>query len=32
MALTIGLITGAISYYLFIRALGLSFPGGFLFE
>lgn len=32
MALTIGLITGAISYYLFIRVLGLSFPAGFLFE
>jgi putative tricarboxylic transport membrane protein len=32
MALTIGLITGALSYYLFIRVLGLSFPAGVLFE
>jgi putative tricarboxylic transport membrane protein len=32
MALTIGLITGGISYVLFIRLLGLSFPAGFLFE
>ena len=32
MALTIGLITGVISYVLFIRLLGLSFPAGFLFE
>jgi putative tricarboxylic transport membrane protein len=32
MALTIGAITGAASYYLFIRVLGLSFPAGFLFE
>jgi putative tricarboxylic transport membrane protein len=32
MALTIGLVTGGISYVLFIRVLGLSFPGGFLFE
>jgi len=32
MALTIGLITGIVSYYLFIQLLGLSFPAGFLFE
>ncbi|MCX5733379.1 MAG: tripartite tricarboxylate transporter TctB family protein [candidate division NC10 bacterium] len=32
MALVIGLITGGISYILFIRVLGLSFPAGFLFE
>jgi putative tricarboxylic transport membrane protein len=32
LALTIGLITGVISYVLFIRLLGLSFPAGFLFE
>jgi len=32
MALTIGLITGVISYVLFIRLLGLSFPAGVLFE
>lgn len=32
MALMIGLITGVVSYYLFIRLLGLSFPAGFLFE
>jgi putative tricarboxylic transport membrane protein len=32
MALMIGLITGGISYYLFIRLLGLSFPAGVLFE
>jgi len=32
MALTIGLITGVVSYYLFIYLLGLSFPAGFLFE
>ncbi|HSB68342.1 MAG TPA: tripartite tricarboxylate transporter TctB family protein [Candidatus Methylomirabilis sp.] len=31
-ALAIGLITGVISYILFIRLLGLSFPAGFLFE
>jgi len=28
----IGLITGLVSYYLFIRLLMLSFPEGFLFE
>jgi len=32
MALTIALITGALSYVLFIRLLGLSFPAGSLFE
>jgi hypothetical protein len=32
MALTIGLITGIVSYYLFIQLLGLSFPAGVLFE
>ena len=32
LALVIGLITGGISYILFIRLLGLSFPAGFLFE
>ena len=32
MALVISLITAVISYYLFIRLLGLSFPAGFLFE
>jgi putative tricarboxylic transport membrane protein len=32
MAIVIALITGAVSYYLFIRLLGLSFPAGFLFE
>ena len=32
MALLIGLITGGISYVLFIRLLGLSFPAGFLFD
>jgi putative tricarboxylic transport membrane protein len=32
MALVIGLTTGAISYALFIRLLGLSFPAGLLFE
>jgi putative tricarboxylic transport membrane protein len=32
MAIVISLITAAISYYLFIRLLGLSFPAGFLFE
>ena len=31
-ALVIGLITGLISYVLFIRLLGLSFPAGFLLE
>jgi putative tricarboxylic transport membrane protein len=31
-AVVIGLITGAVSYYLFIQVLGLSFPAGFLFE
>jgi hypothetical protein len=31
-AVVTGLITGGISYYLFIRVLGLSFPAGFLFE
>jgi hypothetical protein len=28
----ISLITAGISYYLFIRLLGLSFPTGVLFE
>ena len=32
MAMVTGLISGIISYYLFIRLLGLSFPAGFLFE
>ncbi len=32
VALLIGLITGAVSYYVFIWLLGLSFPAGFLFE
>ncbi len=32
MAIVISLITSVISYYLFIRLLGLSFPAGFLFE
>jgi putative tricarboxylic transport membrane protein len=32
MALTIGLLTGIVSYYLFIHLLGLSFPAGVLFE
>lgn len=32
LALVISLITAVISYYLFIRLLGLSFPTGFLFE
>jgi hypothetical protein len=32
LAIVISLITSAISYYLFIRLLGLSFPAGFLFE
>ncbi len=31
-AVVTGLITGGISYYLFIRVLQLSFPAGFLFE
>ena len=31
-AVVTGLITGGISYYLFIHVLGLSFPAGFLFE
>ena len=31
-ALLIGLITGLVSYYVFIRLLGLSLPAGFLFE
>jgi putative tricarboxylic transport membrane protein len=32
MALVISVITAVISYYLFILALGLSFPIGLLFE
>jgi hypothetical protein len=32
MALVISVITAVVSYYLFILALGLSFPAGFLFE
>jgi hypothetical protein len=32
LALVIALITAIISYYLFIRVLGLSFPTGSLFE
>jgi putative tricarboxylic transport membrane protein len=32
MAIVISLITAVISYTLFIRLLGLSFPAGFLFE
>jgi putative tricarboxylic transport membrane protein len=32
MALLISLITALISYYLFIRLLGLSFPAGFFLE
>ena len=32
MAIVISLITAVISYILFIRLLGLSFPAGFLFE
>ncbi len=32
LAMVISLITAVISYYLFIRLLGLSFPAGFLFE
>jgi hypothetical protein len=31
-AIVIGLIFGILSYYVFIRLLGLSFPEGFLFE
>jgi putative tricarboxylic transport membrane protein len=31
-AILIGLISGGLSYYVFIRLLGLSFPAGFLFE
>jgi hypothetical protein len=31
-AVTIGLITGVVSYALFIRLLGLSFPAGLLFD
>jgi hypothetical protein len=31
MAIVIGLITGVVSYYLFIRVLALSFPEGALF-
>jgi hypothetical protein len=31
-AIVIGLIFGIVSYYVFIRLLGLSFPMGFLFE
>ena len=31
-AVVIGLITGVVSYYLFIHLLGLSFPAGLLFE
>ncbi len=30
-AIVIGLIFGIVSYYVFIRLLGLSFPEGFLF-
>jgi len=32
LALVISLITAVVSYYLFIRLLGLSFPTGSLFE
>ena len=32
IAVVIGLITGLVSYYVFIRLLGLSFPAGFLLE
>jgi hypothetical protein len=32
LALTISLVTAGLSYYLFIRLLGLSFPMGVLFE
>jgi hypothetical protein len=31
-AIVIGLFFGIVSYYVFIRLLGLSFPMGFLFE
>jgi len=31
-AIVIGLIFGIVSYYVFIRLLGLSFPAGFLCE
>ena len=31
-AVVTGLITGVVSYYLFIHVLGLSFPAGFLLE
>ncbi len=31
-AVVIGLMTGVLSYYLFIQLLGLSFPAGVLFE
>ena len=31
-AIVIGLFFGIVSYYVFIRLLGLSFPEGFLFE
>ena len=31
-AIVIGLITGVVSYYVFIRLLALSFPEGELFE
>jgi len=30
-AIVIGLIFGVVSYYVFVRLLGLSFPEGFLF-
>ncbi len=32
IAISIGLISGFISYYVFIHLLALSFPAGFLFE
>ena len=32
IAVVIGLVTGLVSYYVFIRLLGLSFPAGFLLE
>ncbi len=32
IAVVIGLVTGLVSYYVFIRLLGLSFPAGVLFE
>ncbi len=32
VALLIGLVAGGVSYSVFIRLLGLSFPVGFLFE